>query len=181
MENKQVKIYTLTHPETNQIFYVGRTKMFLAYRLNGHMTHSFKSKNKRYNSIIKELREKNLSAIIDEVERCNHDDGLLLEGYWMHQFKAWGFDLVNHYCLIYRKPRHVKRLYKSHFVKNEIELIRELRRRRDCRIIAEQLGVSKELIRLYLNGRIMPEYIKEGIMNYYKLEEERIMKILKVA
>jgi hypothetical protein len=85
-------IYTLEHPETKEIKYIGKTNN-PQRRLRHHLA---KKKSKCYvNSWLDSLKNKGLKpimTIIDETE----EDWQSLEIYWIAQFKAWGFNLCNH-------------------------------------------------------------------------------------
>lgn len=93
---KKYIIYTLENPETGEIKYVGKTSEKLNFRLNKHTTTSeLKKRNKRTNWI-KSLKKKNLKPIIKELDIANsNEESIILEIYWISQFKNWGFKLVN--------------------------------------------------------------------------------------
>jgi hypothetical protein len=82
---KQAKIYTLTHPLTGDVFYVGATVMELHRRLPGGY-HS-----PTYNS----LKAAGATPIIEELESVDLDRVAESENYWICQMKAWGFHLEN--------------------------------------------------------------------------------------
>lgn len=86
-------IYTLEHPITNEISYVGKTNS-PDRRLHHHWTVGFKSNNKTGNWLksLKKVNLKPIMTIIDETET----DWQLIEQYWIQQFKCWGFRLTNH-------------------------------------------------------------------------------------
>lgn len=86
-------IYTLEHPITNEIRYVGKTNS-PDRRLHYHWTVGFKSNNKTGNWLksLKKINLKPIMTIIDESE----DDWQLIEQYWIQQFRCWGFRLTNH-------------------------------------------------------------------------------------
>jgi hypothetical protein len=74
-----IRIYYL-EDELGKIFYVGKTKNSLPYRLGVH----------NYN--LKKLNIKAKIFLLDEVE----DEGWKRwEGYWIEQFRQWGFELLN--------------------------------------------------------------------------------------
>ena len=68
---KDIIIYTLIDPRDNQVRYVGKT-----------------------NNIKRLIRNdyKPIIEILDEVDEAEWE---FWEKYWICQFKAWGFDLVN--------------------------------------------------------------------------------------
>ena len=86
-------IYTLEHPITNEIRYVGKTNS-PERRLHHHWTVGHKSNNKTGNWLksLKKLKLKPIMTIIDETT----DNWQQLEMYWISQFKTWGFKLTNH-------------------------------------------------------------------------------------
>lgn len=87
-------IYTLSHPNTNEIRYIGKT-VNTAKRYSAHL----KDKAKSYKTYwIKSLLNQNLLPkleILDEFE--DEKECYLAEIYWIDQFKSWGFNLVNTY------------------------------------------------------------------------------------
>ena len=86
-------IYTLEHPITNEIRYVGKTNN-PERRLHHHWTVGHKSNNKIGNWLksLKKLKLKPIMTILDETT----DNWQQLEMYWISQFKTWGFRLTNH-------------------------------------------------------------------------------------
>lgn len=89
------KIYTLSHPITNEIVYIGQTSQCLKNRLRGHITDSKRSIRK-LSRWFNKLEKQGLTPIIEELDSCdlsNLDD---CEIYWISQFKSWGFLLKNH-------------------------------------------------------------------------------------
>lgn len=87
-----ISIYTLTDPYTNKVFYVGKTKNPLRYRLRCHYKAKGESKVVKY---IAKLKRKGGRPIIEEVENCAKDKQSETEGFWINQFKCWGFELCN--------------------------------------------------------------------------------------
>lgn len=95
------RIYTLKVPGTNNIFYVGKTLGKLKSRLDSHLSEL----NYRYWSPKKELLfDLTNRGIVPEIEEVDfvvcktiedHLYCLQLELYWISQFKAWGFEIVN--------------------------------------------------------------------------------------
>ena len=83
------KIYTLFCPVKKSIIYVGQTKNDLPVRLREHI-----SRSKRDNApISKYLRFTGTTPAIELLEYSsnpNYD-----ERYWINQFAAWGFSLLN--------------------------------------------------------------------------------------
>jgi hypothetical protein len=87
-----VIIYTLEHPLTGEIRYVGKTSRSIKARYYQHICVSSDSSYRA--NWIKSLNKVNLKPIIKELDVCE-SDGNDLERYWISQFKAWGFRLVN--------------------------------------------------------------------------------------
>lgn len=85
-------IYTLAHPLTGEIRYIGKTVQKLKYRLTQHLTE--KSNHKRANWI-KSLKKQNLKPMIESLEECSWEESSTREIYWISQFKTWGFRLTN--------------------------------------------------------------------------------------
>lgn len=90
--NMKYYIYTLSHPITNEIRYVGKTNN-ISKRYSAHL----KDKSKSYkNSWIKSLLNEDLLPIIEVLEEFNNElDCYNAEKYWIEQLKIWGFDLTN--------------------------------------------------------------------------------------
>jgi hypothetical protein len=88
----KIKIYTLSHPITNEIRYVGQTKNTLEERLKGHL----KSKEKVYRVYwIKLLIKEGLIPKIEIIEEVEKDEASFSERFWISMFKNWGFRLCN--------------------------------------------------------------------------------------
>lgn len=90
----KVKIYALIDNSKNDIRYIGKTKNSLTKRLIQHKSISKYKKNHK-ECWMNDLIQKNIGIdilLIDEVEEEKWE---FWEKYWICQFKAWGFDLVN--------------------------------------------------------------------------------------
>lgn len=89
-------IYTLSDPITNEIRYIGFTTRTLKERLREHIKDAqiFKNKRHSYNWINKLLKN-NTVPVIEELDVCEINNVKKYEIYWIAQFKAWGFRLVN--------------------------------------------------------------------------------------
>jgi hypothetical protein len=85
-------IYTLKHPTTNQIRYVGQTND-PKRRLNRHINNSRTFKDKRH--ISNWIRSISCSPIMDIVEICDYLVRNEREEYWINYYKEQGFDLCN--------------------------------------------------------------------------------------
>lgn len=91
---KKVMLYTLSHPVTGEIKYVGKTTDTLSRRLAGHIydsTRRFKNKTYRW---IQELMKAGLRPVITLLEEVG-TDWEYWEGWHIAMFKAWGFELTN--------------------------------------------------------------------------------------
>lgn len=94
----QITIYTLSHPITGEIRYVGRTINLLSWRKAQHNHQAKRGHTSYRNNWIRSLHKQELRPAIEalEVLYCSWEEGIKLEEYWIHQLKAWGFRLVNH-------------------------------------------------------------------------------------
>lgn len=92
---KTILIYTLSCPITKEVRYVGKTNTDLNLRYNNHIN---KSKNKKTHKDcwIQSLLEKRLKPVVEILEKCDKENWINREQYWIEQMKAWGLDLVNH-------------------------------------------------------------------------------------
>lgn len=88
-------IYTLSHPVSNRIVYIGKTIQTLEYRLTCHLTDS-RRHNRRVCTWIRKLTKQELLPVIEEIDRCSDEDGCKLEIFYIELFKSWGFELKNH-------------------------------------------------------------------------------------
>jgi len=89
---EKIYIYTLSHPITNEIRYVGQTKHNLEQRLQGHL----KSKDKTHRTNwIKSLIINGLKPKIELLETVNKENGSDSEIFWIMMIKSWGFKLCN--------------------------------------------------------------------------------------
>ncbi len=87
------KIYTLTHPITNEIRYVGRTKETLNNRLKTHLR--AKDKSHRVNWI-KSLQNENLIPNINLIcETESFENCIELEQYYIKKYRDLNYRLVN--------------------------------------------------------------------------------------
>lgn len=96
MENKEYKIYTLSHPITKEIRYVGFTSQLLKNRLKTHIVMANSNKFNYYvTNWIKSLIKQNLQPEMELLDYCEENTWQLMEQYWISQCKAWGFRLTN--------------------------------------------------------------------------------------
>ena len=85
-------IYTLSHPITNEVKYIGKTNN-ISKRYSAHLN----DKSKSYkNSWIKSLLNEDLLPVIEILEEFDNELPCYnAEIYWIEQFKSWGFNLTN--------------------------------------------------------------------------------------
>lgn len=91
-----VNLYTLEHPLTGEIRYVGKTIASLSYRLGGHLKSAKVERSSCHNTNwIKSLLKQNLKPVIrlyDIVDDKVWDDE---EKLMIAQLRNWGFNLTN--------------------------------------------------------------------------------------
>lgn len=90
---KTYKIYTLNHPITNEIRYVGQTLYELKIRLRKHLV----SKDKSYRtnwiqSLLKQDLKPKINLILDNLTK---EESNYYEQYYIKKYKENGIDLVN--------------------------------------------------------------------------------------
>lgn len=84
-------IYTLSHPITHQVRYIGKSDN-PDYRLVNHCKDKRLTKNRTWILGLKKEGLKPLMEIIDEVKKSEWE---FWEQFWISQVKAWGFNLNN--------------------------------------------------------------------------------------
>lgn len=92
---KPGRIYTLTNPVNDEVFYVGSTTQSLTERLNVHI---WNSPSSPHGNIGRYLSKSKIRPIIEEVECFENISNVDLrkeEMFWIRQFKAWGCPLIN--------------------------------------------------------------------------------------
>lgn len=90
------QIYTLSNPETDELRYVGKTAMGLEERLRHHIWPSSLKEQTYRAAWIRGLLAKGLRPKIELLEE--HQDQVAMdeaEVFWIEQFRALGFRLVN--------------------------------------------------------------------------------------
>lgn len=90
-----VKIYTLSNPLTNEVKYVGKTELSLEKRLYYHIWDLKRSKNMHKINWFNFLSKENLKPHIELIDEVPYDEWKFWEQFWISQFKAWGFKLIN--------------------------------------------------------------------------------------
>jgi len=93
---KSVKIYSLKHPITKEIRYIGKTSQSLKTRLYQHIYEATKKGFKTHKiSWIKSLKNKGLIPVIDIIEEVPESEVNDVEKYWIQQLKLCGYKLTN--------------------------------------------------------------------------------------
>jgi hypothetical protein len=87
---KDIKIYGLIDPNTNQIRYVGKTKYNVNTRLSNHMCDKAITYKTNWLKSLKGLKPEII--ILDVV---SEKDWIFWEQYWISQVSTWGFNLTN--------------------------------------------------------------------------------------
>ncbi len=87
-------IYILIDPRTNQVRYVGKANN-ISQRYRAHLNRARKHQIHKKNWIAS-LKKEGLKPIIEIVDVVPIDNWIYWETYWISQFKAWGFDLINY-------------------------------------------------------------------------------------
>ena len=87
VDNREVHIYTLKHPDTLEVRYVGKTVRSLSRRLGNHIANAKGNKHYKHlsNWILNILKE-NKKSIIELLETCQSDIWQEREQYWISQF-----------------------------------------------------------------------------------------------
>ena len=84
-------IYTLTCPVTNKVVYIGCTSIGLKNRLKCHNSAIGSVEKRDYTFSIRPHKFTIQSLDV----AYNFKKALEIEKYWIHQFTAWGFKLLN--------------------------------------------------------------------------------------
>jgi hypothetical protein len=87
-------IYILIDPRDNKVRYVGKANN-VSQRYQAHLNKARKHQIHKA-SWIKQLKELNLRPILEVIDIVPIDEWIFWETYWIAQFKAWGFDLINY-------------------------------------------------------------------------------------
>jgi group I intron endonuclease len=92
---KQCYIYTLSHPLTSEIVYIGKTTTSLSHRLSTHIVDS-RRHNRKICTWIKKLTKQGLIPLIEEIDTCSEECSSEMERFYIQMFKSWNFMLKNH-------------------------------------------------------------------------------------
>lgn len=89
-----VFIYTLAHPSTGEIRYVGKTRNpKMRYHNHCNKLHNEKTHKRNW---IESLRKQKLKPIMEILDEVLVEEWKYWEKFWISQLKEWGFKLVNH-------------------------------------------------------------------------------------
>lgn len=92
----KVYVYTLSDPTSKEVRYVGKSVKSLPSRLTRHISKSALSKNNHRTNWIKSVIKIGKIPIIEHLDEFDSDEeAYYFEQYWINQFRAWGFNLVN--------------------------------------------------------------------------------------
>jgi 3-oxoacyl-[acyl-carrier-protein] synthase III len=93
--NKTFYVYTLTNPKTDEIFYVGVTQS-CKWRKSTHASKiTDNGKLSRKDRYVVENGITPVFEVIDEIVAYSLIKASEVEEYWIHQLRAWGFNLTN--------------------------------------------------------------------------------------
>ena len=90
----KVYIYTLEHPVTKEVRYIGKTKN-PKERFHNHCNRLHNQYSHKRNWI-NSLRNQGLKPVMNILDEINESEWKYWEKFWIEQFRQWGFDLVNH-------------------------------------------------------------------------------------
>lgn len=88
-------IYTLEHPITKDIRYIGQS-INPINRLSNHLATSTKNRNTRTHKWILSLINQGLKPVMHILDTSDTNNIDQLEMYWISQLKSWNFNLTNH-------------------------------------------------------------------------------------
>jgi len=91
---KNVFIYSLSDPITEQIRYIGKTNN-IKKRYNKHINESKKNTKSHKKAWINSLINKSLFPTIQVIDIVLEKEWKFWEIYWINQMKSWGFKLTN--------------------------------------------------------------------------------------
>lgn len=93
MTNRETTVYSLNHPITGEIRYIGKTVQSLRQRLNEHIS---EAGNYKAQCWIKSMIRKQLKPIIKPIAVFNtHEEGLEAEKMYIEFFRVYGCNLTN--------------------------------------------------------------------------------------
>ena len=87
VDNREVHIYTLKHPDTLEVKYVGKTVRSLSRRLGNHIVNAKGNKhNKHLSNWILGILKEGKRPIIESLETCQSNIWQEREQYWISKF-----------------------------------------------------------------------------------------------
>lgn len=87
VDNREVHIYVLKHPDTLEVRYVGKTVRSLSRRLGNHIANAKDNKhNKHLSNWILNLLKEGKRPVIELLETCQNKQWQEREQYWISQF-----------------------------------------------------------------------------------------------
>lgn len=183
LESKIVTIYSVSHPITNMIFYVGRTTTPLQKRLGAMLT-TKEIYNNNLSDILKSIKEEGRKPVIEELDKCDYDNRMNVEEFWIQTISGWGFDIKN--VKHKRNPCHKKYVIKYPkdrspvvFSNEERDLIALTLNSDDMKEVAINNGLSKEILRIHLSKEVVPKWVRDMLIN--KAEERSNLIVNKFA
>jgi len=90
----KVYIYTLEHPVTKEVRYIGKTKN-PKERFHNHCNRLHNEYTHKRNWI-NSLRSQGLKPKMNILDEIDESEWKYWEKFWIEQFRQWGFNLVNH-------------------------------------------------------------------------------------
>jgi predicted GIY-YIG superfamily endonuclease len=90
----KVYIYTLEHPVTKEVRYIGKTKN-PKERFHNHCN-KLHNKHTHKRNWINSLRNQGLKPKMNILDEVTESEWKYWEKFWIEQFRQWGFNLVNH-------------------------------------------------------------------------------------
>lgn len=154
---RTIKFYTLADPTTKEIRYVGKTVAKLEYRLAGHICEARAGNIKSHrNSWIRGILSKSLKPVVELIEEIEEiDEWEIIEQFWISQFKAWGFRLVN---MTDGGDGNKKQKFSRESIEKRAEAIRE--RVKDGRICYKDRALAAKI---RMTGRVVSDKTKEKL------------------
>lgn len=91
MEGSVTYIYSLSHPITGEVRYVGKADKPKT-RLYAHMNDTSQSKKTDW---IKSITDLGLKPIVEIIDTVSKQNWTFWESHYVHLYKSWGFNLTN--------------------------------------------------------------------------------------
>lgn len=153
-----VVIYTVSHPITKEVVYVGATKNIKKRRKEHRRKLGAHDNLKDYMTC---LWNQGLFALVEEIDQVEEEFANDCETYWIHQLSCWGFNIINKVKTIRTKTPKlstVRNRVKNIKVKKiKIQTIRTKRSVFKKQVIIEQFDLNGELVNTYLSYKDLEE------------------------